>query len=242
MSSSEDIKRKILIRLNQDGLQSNATQELLDDLIGEVCAEIAAENYYYELVKSVVDETDENGMFRLTTPSIPYQVFIYGTEGTDHSWQRITPVTYDYFIRWKDGVFRGGYNTSGVGGGMYGGMLRRYTVIPSGDDDTVIQLLEFKSKVSINMYYYPIKPTPADFPGYFEPLIITKVLYQYAINNRESSSQNYFELLGKRIKELKRTIKKTATQIEIVSSPNSPYNTRTRDWMSSNDLGFYRGI
>jgi ferritin-like protein len=242
MSSYEDIRRKIMLRLDQDGIETKATTQLIDDLISETCMEIAADNYYYELVKSVEGETDEDGKFRLSIPSIPYQAFIYGSSGQDHSWQRITPVTYDYFIRWKDGTYRGVFNSGGVGGGLYGGLLRRYTVLPTGDDDTVIELLEINNSVPIKLYYYPIRPTPADFPGYFEPLIIDKVLYLYSMTRRESSSEQHFGRLEKRIKKLQKDIKKIATQIEIVGAPSGVYNNKTTDWLNANDLGVWKGI
>lgn len=235
MSSFEDIRRKVLLRLNMDGTQSKSTLQLLDDFIGEICMEIASDNYFYELVKSKEDTTNSEGQYTLNVPAIPYQVFIHGTFGEDNTWQRVTPITYDYYIRWKDGSSRGG-----VGGGAYTGS--RYTVIPTGNDDLCIDLLEINDAVTIKVYYYPIRPTPSDFPGYFEPLIIEKVLYLYGMNQRESSSEQFFGRTEKRIKQLEKNIKKIATQVEIVGAPSGVYNAQTRDWMSSNDLGFYKGL
>jgi len=242
MSSYEDIRRKVLLRLNQDGIESKATTQLIDDLISEVCMEIASDTYFYELIKSVEGETEADGTFRLAKPAIPYQAFIYGTKGEEHTWQRITPVTYDYFIRWKEGTYRGVFSSGGVGGGLYGGLLRRYTVLPTGDDDTVIELLEINDAVTMKLYYYPIRPTPADFPGYFEPLIIDKVLYLHAMSMRESSSEQYFGRLEKRIKKLHKNIKKIATQVEITGAPSGVFNNKTTDWMNANDLGFWKGV
>lgn len=232
MTDYDSIKRKVKNRLDQDYTDSKSSDLLIEDLICEVCMEIASSTYFDDLVKSDVGSTLSDGTYVLPEPAIPYQVFINGTEGTDHSWQRVTPITYDYFIRWKEGSL-----TRGFCGASY-----RYTTLPSIEDNTKIGLLETTEIVPIKVYYYPIRPTPSDFPGYFEPLIVDKVLHLYSINRRESSSEPYFARLEKRIKQLERNIKKISSQVEIVGAPSGIYNTQTTTWMNANDIAFWRGI
>lgn len=240
MISGEDIKKKILLRLGNYSLVDQETDFLLDMYIDSVSMEIAASRWYRDLLKTEYLDANTEGVFTIAGNIIPFLVFAYGTENERHSWQRLTPVDYEYFENWQSRVYRG-VNLTG-GGGITGGIRRRYSIIPEGNPDiTTMKLLELQDIVPIKIIYYPIRPAVSDFPDFFEPLITNKVLELYTIDRQDGSKDRYVQLLAKRTEDLDKRIKKQANLIEVNNYNSSVKNQKTRDWMQSesNDIGYW---
>lgn len=238
--SGEDIKTKVMLRLNQNGLASKSTDKLLNMYIDSVVMEIAAESWYDDLLKTKEDiTTDADGKFEIEGNIIPYLMFAYGTEDQRHSWQRLTPVSFEYFASWDNRIYRG---ASSYGGGAGGGYRRRYSLIYEGDpDNTTMQILEIQNEVNIKCIYYPIRPAISDFPNYFEPLITNRVIELYTLDFQEASNDRYVKLLQDRTKELTKKLKKQANTVEVNAYDRTIRNAKTRDWIDaeSNDIGYW---
>ncbi len=235
--SGEDIKNKVYRRLNQNGLATVETDNLIEDYIDDVITVLAADKWYHDLLKTKYLTTDSDGKFTIEDNVIPYITFAYGTEGERHTWQRLTPVDYEYFENWDSRVYRG---TSYAGGG--GGVRRRYSILPEGDaDHTVMQILEIQESVSIKIIYYPIRPAVADFASYFEPLITNMVLEMYTMDKQDASKDRYVRMLQDQTKKLTKLLKKQAETFEINSATQTTKNAKTRDWLQaeSNDIGYW---
>lgn len=238
--SGEDIKKKILLRLGNYSFVDTETEYLLDMYIDSVTMDIAGTRWYRDLLKTEYLDADSDGIFSVAGNIIPFLTFAYGTENERHSWQRLTPVDYEYFENWQSRVYRG-VNLTG-GGGITGGIRRRYSIIPEGDPDTTtMKLLELQDTVPIKLIYYPIRPAVSDFPDYFEPLITNKVIELYTIDRQDSSKDRYVQLLAKRTEDLDKRIKKQANTIEVNKYGPSVRNQKTQDWImsESNDIGYW---
>jgi len=241
MTTTEDIKEKLYLRLNQEGIISKSTDRLYDKYIEEACFEIAAEFYFKDLLFTVYGQTDNDGIYTIDKPIIPYMTFLYEVENVDHSGQRITPVSYDLFRRWKSG-----WRSSLQGGYFYYGTRRRYTVLPrNGEDTTKLQLMELKSSLPISVTCYPIRPSVADFPSFFEPYITAKAMYLLSIDLKQGSGDRFFQKIEQRLKEIKRRVKKQALTFEVrAPADSSILNNKSMEWLMTdgNDIGFFKNL
>lgn len=233
--SSEDIKSKIYLRLNQYGLANNTTDSLIDMYLDAVAMELASKDLDC-LLKTEYLDTDSDGKFTINDEVVPFAMFAYGERDSNHTWQRLTPIDYEYFLNWNSRVYRGTYLTGG-------GLRRRYTMLPEGDsDETVFQILEIQDIVSIKAVYYPIRPDISAFPNSAEPLITNKVLELYTMDNQESSKDRYVKLLQDQTKKLEKVFLKQQSRLEVRAYDTTVRNAKTRDWImsESNDYGYWR--
>lgn len=238
--SGESIKTELLLRTDQYGLTSSTTNALLDMYIDSVCTEIAAKHWYRDLLQTAYITSDDKGKFSMDMEIIPYLTFAYGREGVDHSWQRLTPVDYEYWESWRSRVFRGQYVSGGNGVG--GGVRRRYCILPQGDPDTTsMQILENTTIVPIKLIYYPIRPSVSEFPTYFKHLIVNKVLEALALDKMQGSNDRFFKQLQEKTKQLEKLLTKQASRIEVNSYDATARNRKTQDWIDSesNDVSYW---
>lgn len=238
--NSEDIINKILLRTDQIGLSSANSHKLIASYLDSVCMEIAAKQWLRDLLKEVYVTSDEDGTYIFQEEVIPFLVFAYGQKGVDHSWQRVSPVDYEYFESWKSRVFRGQYVSGGAG--AFGGIRRRYSILPQLESDTTrLQILEKTGALPLKIVYYPIRPDVSEFPSYFEPLITNKVLELLAMDKEQSNSDRYFTQLAKRTKELFKLSEKQGSRLEIKYFDKTSRNKKTDSWLESesNDVSFW---
>jgi hypothetical protein len=232
--SSEEIKNTIYLRLNQYGLANSSTNALLNIYLDNVAMELATHDLT-ELLQTVYTNTDSDGKFTVDGEIVPFAVFANGSKDARHSWQRLSPIDYEYFVNWDSRVHR-------TGGGM--STRRRYTILPerSVNTETIMQVLEIQDVLPIKVVYYPIRPDISDFPEYAAPLIVNKVLEQYTMDNQESSKDRYVKLLQDQTKKLEKIFLKTSGSIESRGYDTSQRNAKTRDWIvsESNDYGYWR--
>lgn len=229
--SSEDIKNKLALRLDMYGLATQDTDKLLNLYIDTAVMEIAAEKWYRDLLKTEYLKSDSEGKITVQDKILPYALFGYGTEGTSHSWQRFTPIDYEYFLNWDSRA----YTKDSYGG------VNRYSIIPSSNVDyTVLQLLEEQSSIDIKLVYYPIRPAVADFPPYFEPYLTNKVLYLYMIDKGDAVKDRSIKMVMDQDKTLQKNLKKQAQSIEINKTARTARNRKTKSWLTSeNDIGHW---
>jgi len=237
--NGEDIKNKLYLRLNMYGLADTTTDKLLNMYIDTVSMQIAAERWYHDLLKTEYLDTDSDGKFTIEQNIVPYAVFAYGTEGERHTWQRLTPIDYEYFLNWDSRVYRG-VNSMG-GGGAWSGIRRRYTVLPEGDSDhTVMQILEIQDIVPIKIVYYPIRPAISDFSIYFEPLITGKVLEAYYTDKGDQLKDRSIKMIMDQNEKLSKNIRKQAETFEVNALEKTARNQKTKDWLNAeNDIGYW---
>jgi hypothetical protein len=236
---SEDVRNRVYLRLDQYGLATNTTDSLLDMYIEGVATELAAKNLDI-LLRTDYFTTDSNGKFTIPGEIVPYLVLCNGTEGERHSWQRLTPIEYMYFINWDSRV-GGGYAGSRGGGLLASG--NRYTIIPTpGEEGTTLQVLEIRDAIPIMCIYYPITPPISDFPDYALDLISNMVLERYIMDRQDQVKDRSVKLLMDKTVKLEKTFVKQAGVIEATYVQPTIRNNKTKNWIysESNDYGYWR--
>jgi hypothetical protein len=203
------IKQVIKLRLNQDGIQSNAMEEMWDFHIQTACMEIAGTTYFRELLKTVQGSCSEKGVFTVNKSVVPYQYYYGGIVDEDYTWLRVTPVDYDYFTRYRSGYIRTVRISSGY-------MLQgRYTLLPTDDNNvTTLKFLELESAYSVKLIYYPITPDPDDFPEYFIPWIVSRVMELISVDVKSDSKDRYIQQLKEETMKVAKVVTNRANKIE----------------------------
>lgn len=240
MPSSEEIKQIIKLRLNLQDVGSDATEALLSYHLSAACFEVASDSFYPCLMKTLYQETDENGAITVTKRVLPYQFYYGGLTNENRTWFRLTPVEYNYFERHISGFTAAQTITTG------NSFARRYSIVPdeSDPDTTVIQILEIATQqVNTKLIYYPLTPDPSDFPGEFTPLLVNMVLLSYGLDRGSDTKDQYFQMLMKRTDDLRKKIKSkfNAVEANLISTIK---NKQTNHWLLSegNDIRVWTGF
>lgn len=229
---TEDIRDRLYLRLDQYGLNSVTTDSLIDSYIEGVATELASKNLDC-LLRTKYTNTDEDGKFYVDESIIPYTVMSDGIKNQIHSWQRLSPVDYLYFINSLSRI------SFGKGIGSFHG---RYTILPTpGEDGTTLQLLDNGVNIPIMLVYYPITPSISDFPDFAADLITNMVLERYIIDRKDSMKDRSIKLLMDHTKKLEKIFDRQSTAIEATYYDSAARNTKTKNWIysESNDFSYW---
>lgn len=235
-ANSSKIKEMVKLRLNQDGIKSLAMETVYDFHIQTACMGIAGICYFRDLLKTIYGSCGTDGTFTVQSSVVPYQYYYGGEEGEDNSWIRTTPVDYDYFERINSGYLLSPISPTGFS------YNRGYTIIPSDNhDNTVLKFTTLRNPYAVKLIYYPITPDPDDFPSYFIPLIVNKVIELVAIDSKSESKDRYIVSLREETAKLSKTIQSRANKIEKNLSKTIRSNKQKR-WLLSEpfDIFFWR--
>jgi hypothetical protein len=236
VANSSKVKEMVKIRLQQDNIKSVSMESGYDFHIQTACLEIAGTTYFRDLLKTIYGSCGTDGTFTVQSSVVPYQYYYGGEIDEDNSWIRSTPVDYDYFERANSG-----YMYSPMSPTAYG-YNSGYTIIPSENHDyTVLKFINLRNVYSTKLIYYPIAPDCDDFPTYFIPLIVNKVIEKIAIDSKSESKDRYIQQLRDETAKLSKIIQSRANKIEKNLS-TTIRNMKQKRWLVADpyDLFFWR--